>query len=389
MSFSVRREEPDYDEDQDMSEPLAIHSWATATNISDALVIDARPFKPKTDAAYLINRLAARPVADRAIRFWGGFPDMAVGDQAATLLNGVYTHGYYSYYRELFQRLAAAKIVPSFLIFDHESLLGFWSWSTLITMTPQASQLQLIATTLAKLKAKGKLPSYMIGITADDFRSFDARGTAAINAWQRFGLETSYNAMRACIIEPSKRAFGKILPMSNYGDARPAFTLYDPNNWPLTAETAQSLAGWSAPVNYLSHGGGRYAGQAKPQQWNVFIDCVSNVRSMFARGADVSPWISFPTYDRQNGESISFRRWLWRQMLLHVRANGAKRLLYWNPPELMNGPSDNLYAKTVFDELAKMPGSRQELPAIPLNVDKVTTLGITTTYTQFEAALNS
>lgn len=162
--------------------------------------------------------------------------------------------------------------------------------------------------------------------------------------------------------------------VSNYGDARPTFEVYDRNGWPLRNA---GVSGISSPALYLTRQTGqRYKGQPNPA-WRAFTDLLNIARSC----RNLIPWISPPGYGIRDGKIV----WdadprLWTELIKHLLAMGVAEALYWNPGNVardVNG--GDAYAMHVIWYWSKrIKPTSEQLGEIPADATEVTTGGVTT-----------
>jgi hypothetical protein len=112
------------------------------------------------------------------------------------------------------------------------------------------------------------------------------------------------------------------------------------------------------------------------------VDWINMVRSCMARpGAGVWPIMTWPTYTNA---------WVFEQMFAHMARTGVNwttnkcAFIYWREGWTNAAVEDPMFAAIAArHDQAFSP--QRNLPAIPMDVDTISTAGFTTTYADFVA----
>lgn len=271
---------------------------------------------------------------------------------------------------------------PQWIVLDEEQQ-GISYWQLTFHMPEGAQRVAVFKPVWENKAAFAKLPQELQQFTPEDLATYMGRGRAAILAWEAFAGALKRNALRQVVYDPAVAAFGDSVAVSQYDDMAVDFPVYDMNGWPITSR--QICGNWSSPSCYLWNQGQRYRNQPKAVTWNNFIDSLNYVRSCMNRSARVAPWVSYPSFHEDKGPlDLPQQRWLWRELIEHLKATGVTTFLYFNPKGYLPDGDESLAANA----FAAATGAIAPPPfePIPLNADEVRTGTKTTRYAEWEKA---
>lgn len=360
--------------------PPLVFSWDASTSqpglIPMAWIYCANdtPVAAVSRVAGVFSRL---PPGQRTLFLFGVLtspPVFTVANLKSIAMSGPDCSSEQRYLQMIFTRLRAQRLIPSRIVLDFESSLVTWKLSP-----PQGNLSTIVMPVYADSACFRKLPAAVQRYSPADFDNLlSARGRAAMVAWNAWQLNIADAALRVAVVATANRCLAANIPITNYGDMRPSFPVFDANGWPVSTAAVGTE---SSPSLYLVPGGIAYQSLKKNILWNVFIENLNLVRSSLHNGP-VVPWLSYPSYAGDGVPQIG-DTWLWQQMIQHLNQMGVSEYLYFNPSPATKLADNQLASQTFCNLPPRGVPPKTGYPAIPFDSDEVITGTVRTTYSDF------
>lgn len=340
---------------------------------------------PEQAANKVIPQLKARPAGQRVLFMWWSMRGAFDASPVEIVAKGPAITDLRKWTREFYQRLNIAGCEVDRIVLDME--MGFSVWHVFKGMDCGQPRIDAMKAIYSDPAAYAKLPESVKVFKPEDYTCHTGTGRQAYIAWNNWASDVEAAATRSVYVATANCAFDKTIAASNYGDGAYGFPMVDINNWPMPKHM---IGNWLSPCLYLWGYGqafGPIFGRKKSPPWNGFVHCVNLLRSCMNASAYMIPWISYPSFDEGGSSKTSVKRWLWVELLKHMRATGVKYVLYWNPwaSQMLD---DEKLASDTFSALAKVPPVRRKLTEVPWDAEEVVTANVTTTYADYMALVN-
>ena len=299
-----------------------------------------------------------------------------------------------AWFIEFFAHLKELGGQPDIIVLDYEGGPVLWN----LDDDTKAEQMRLI---LEEPEALKKLPPIFRNIEPDDIRvGAGSLRNALHNEWQSWARPFIADTMKKLIYDAYFEIYGKEIPFSNYGSQEVSFPIRLQNGF--IRDYSSSETGYSAPVNYMLSREHNWRekvvawrnGERKHPRWGVFIDRINKNRSAanVNGGNRVMPWIAPLGYQHLHDKYNLAPDFLDVELLKHCIAIGCNKFHYWNPgppsqfPDNIRQRSDVIYAETIeFMKNFSLQERAGDFKSIDRDADVVDTLGLRTTYEEFEA----
>lgn len=345
------------------------------------------------------KRFASMNEGDRCLFIWKpnesyGYEPVISNSELYKMLTKGPDFSSKAWFIEFFAHLKELGAEPDAIILDYEGGPILWN----INDDIKAEQMSLILKDPDALK---NLPEIFWDIEPDNIRG----GAGALrntlhNEWQKWAKPFIAETMKKLIYDAYFEIYGKEIPFSNYA--------YQEVSFPYTMQYgaiqdySTSEIGYSAPVNYMLSREHRWSekvaawrnGERKHPRWGVFIDRINKCRSAAnVNGGDhVMPWIAPLGYQHLDNKWNLAPDFLDVELLKHCIAIGCNKFNYWNPgpptqfPDNTRQRSDIIYANTItFMQDFALQEKAGDFEPVDRDADIVETLGLKTTYEDFEA----
>lgn len=354
---------------------------------------------PTKEAEQAAERFATMDEGDRCLFIWK--PNGSYGYEQAISSSDLYrmlTKGpdlsSKAWFIEFFAHLKELGAEPDVIILDYEGGPVLWN----LDDDTKAEQMGYI---LKDPEALAKLPEIFQSIDPDDIRvNSGALRNELHNQWQRWAKPFIADTMKKLVYDAYFEIYGKEIPFSNYGYQELSFPITLQNGFIKDYSTSE--IGYSAPVNYIlsreHNWDGKVEewrnGQRKHPRWGAFIDRINKCRSAAnVNGGDhVMPWIAPLGYQHLHDKRNLAPDFLDLELLKHCIAMGCNKFNYWNPgpptqfPDNTRQRSDIIYAETIaFMKDFPLEEKAGNFEPLDRDADVIDTLGIKTTYEEFEA----
>lgn len=289
-----------------------------------------------------------------------------------------------SWYLQFFTGLRNRNVPLSVIAMDEESNVSNWAFENY--GAKDAGLPAYLHALWADTQVQSAMPA---NLRAYSMEMILQKNVPAVNAFNSWTADIVRKMIRSLVVDTYAAVFGSIPIVSNYGDMRGTFPLFDANGW-QGVET--QVSGWSSPSCYVTWPGPRYGkgqGRVLDPHWNCFLDCINFVRSPMAFNAQCIPWVSYRSFVEPNGVAPKPSQWLWNQLLFHAIATGVDRLLFWNPKhDNAAADADDRALGDFIAAAAQLPRVVRQLPPLALDSPSVTTGAFTTDYSTYANAAN-
>lgn len=381
---------------------LRVYEWTSQKNhrryagISPMVVVHLLYDDSENQAQMAVEELAKRRQGERVLMpFWlltrqlrkhiPELPEREDLDYLTIFEHGVEVASTIEWFRPLGERLRERGMWLDLIAADVED--GVTTWDILGAWDPEVWEERLGRIYDSPL-AFARLPQDLKRLRPTDYSPWTDTGRDAVNRFNHYARSLVVDAIteifvRSRVLDDARGR--KRFKVSNWNDLRPTFPLADHNGWPAPGLATDSVSSWAA---YLGSAGGMYKNREHEMLWNAFVHNVNYARScVAARGGSVIPWISSPRWFTREQPDGTVEQgydmgqvWMWRELMAHLVRTGVREFLLWNAD-----PDPGLARKMVAETMRAndKPYSRRRLEEVPFDVDRVTTRGYTTTYTDF------
>ena len=324
------------------TEPLKVYSWDDwdIEGVVPMVWTYTAYHTPQEAADHTLPELLSRPADERVVflkHIGDEFTDRTLAD---VVRRGLNSNPDQDWVEEYFGLLHEAGVTPSFVVLEYEEGVSTWQ-------RPVAE----IKAVMGDQNLRSLLPAALQRFGPDDFdySGNGRRWREATTAWNDWATKLNMEGLRDAVADPARDVFGQNVPVSNYGDMRPATAVYDINGWALNPGGDTSVAGWSSPSLYLGAKGQLYERYSDPA-WANFVSNMNTVRSVVAGGGPVAPWVSNSAYGGNPD--------LWAEQLRQIRASGVNTMLLWNAGDGNETPEqlaqDIEFTRRAFEEVFAM-----------------------------------
>lgn len=388
---------PDPDDEADAGRPgvpVWVYTWRRNIpepfeNMIETVLLDPRAGSPTQLANRIAARVRANPQRKIGLRYWKELRSadrdpFDISDPAELWQRHGYRDGMEPYWQAVADHLKQLGITPDYLVQDLELGVRYWE-------IPVEERTRFFTELFAGRDRVGdNLPAEVFSVPVETFLDRNnPAGHAAREAYEQAAVDMRTSIISETMHQPFVRAYGQVIPHSNYKDILPSFevTRFNAKPWYPT-----TIHGISAPPTYLVDYGPnvKYGRMEKIARWNHLIAMINTLRSAAANGP-VHPWVSAPGHGRHGsgtwGRLADFDEecWLWDNFMNHVLAMGIDTIIMWNADSSW-GNSTAMQGDRYMDQWFGGKTAHHELlvlPEIPFDADQIETNGYVTTYQDF------
>jgi hypothetical protein len=274
--------------------------------------------------------------------------------------------------------LRAQGLFVDAIFLDIEGGFTFWG------LKPE--QIQAI---FASPKARAYMPPNIASMKPENITWWvDGFDPVKATRWNKWAQAMLTRALRRIFIEsnffnlPRKPGGPPMQPaVFNFNYISPTWPLKEYNGWPVSSQPLIDYR--SSCVGFYFTPGGRYNNRTHHYLWNILIDALNYVRSCLSR-PDARFWPTILQPGRVNP-------WLMEQMVAHFARTGLNwsgsrsAYIYFNQFDYLATNADPILVDIMKRHDDPFP--RQYLQEIPLDSDRIETMGFVTTYEDFLAQL--